>query len=312
VKISVIIPVYNAAQYLPKAVASALEQPEVAEVILIEDGSKDNSLDICESLKRRHKSIRLLRHPGGINCGASASRNMGILHALEPLIAFLDADDYYLEKRFEGDLEIITSDTSIDGVYNAIGTEFYNEAGRAWYTERGFTEQHLTTMTDRVRPEDLFDQIAPIGQKGYFSGDGLVVKRCVFDKTGLFDCELAIGEDTLLWLKMSLVCRLSPGELTRPVAIRGVHGNNHISDTARRDSLRALMFEKLYTWSREQNISRARLERVWSKYYYSSTTQPGANGLLQVLTGISKYPEQLSYRFFWSRLAEKFRRGKTE
>ncbi len=61
-KFSVIIPVYNAAAYVRHAVESALAQPETAEVILIEDGSPDNALEICENLASEFEKVKLLRH----------------------------------------------------------------------------------------------------------------------------------------------------------------------------------------------------------------------------------------------------------
>ena len=83
--ISVIIPVYNAERYLERAVASALEQPQTGEVILIEDCSPDGSLAICEKLAAAHPDkVRLLRHPDGKNHGAGPTRNLGIRAAQHP------------------------------------------------------------------------------------------------------------------------------------------------------------------------------------------------------------------------------------
>ena len=66
-QISVIIPVYNAAKYITQAVESALSQPETAEVLLIEDGSPDNSLEVCQDLEKKYSKVKLLRHPDGEN-----------------------------------------------------------------------------------------------------------------------------------------------------------------------------------------------------------------------------------------------------
>ena len=95
-EISVIIPVYNAAAYVRQAVESALAQPEVREVLLVEDGSPDNALEVCQQLAAEHQRVILLHHPNGENRGAGASRNLGMRNAHFPIIAFLDADDYYL------------------------------------------------------------------------------------------------------------------------------------------------------------------------------------------------------------------------
>lgn len=65
--ITVIIPVYNAAAFVEEAVQSALRQPEVTEIILIEDGSLDESLTICEELSKENEMVTLLKHSEGKN-----------------------------------------------------------------------------------------------------------------------------------------------------------------------------------------------------------------------------------------------------
>jgi len=77
-QISVIIPVYNASKFLEKAVYSAVSQYENAEVLLIEDGSSDNSLQICENLQTKYEKLKVYQHAGGQNMGAAATRNLGI------------------------------------------------------------------------------------------------------------------------------------------------------------------------------------------------------------------------------------------
>ncbi|HED13224.1 MAG TPA: glycosyltransferase family 2 protein, partial [Gammaproteobacteria bacterium] len=99
-KISVVIPVYNAEKYVEYAVKSALQQKEAAEIILVEDNSPDHALKICEKLSNENSQVRLLRHSDGKNHGAGESRNLGIRSARHDYIAFLDADDYYLQNCF--------------------------------------------------------------------------------------------------------------------------------------------------------------------------------------------------------------------
>ncbi len=76
-KISVIIPVYNAEKYVRNAGESALQQPESGEILLVEDNSPDNCLQLCRDLEREYEIVRLLRHADGRNHGAGASRNLG-------------------------------------------------------------------------------------------------------------------------------------------------------------------------------------------------------------------------------------------
>ena len=90
-KISVIVPVYNAEKYLEKAVNSLTNQTfKNLEIILIDDGSKDASPKICDSLMSKDERIKVIH---GENKGASHARNKGVEIAKGEYIAFVDADD---------------------------------------------------------------------------------------------------------------------------------------------------------------------------------------------------------------------------
>lgn len=120
--VSVVIPVYRAPAFVRMALESALAQPEMSEVLLVEDGSPDDSLAVCEELRSLHSRVRLLRHPGGANRGAGASRNLGIETATAPYVAFLDADDYFLPGRFARDVALLEQDAGVVGVYRVMGS----------------------------------------------------------------------------------------------------------------------------------------------------------------------------------------------
>ncbi len=89
--ISVIIPVYNALNFVEEAVLSCLNCPQVAEIILVEDGSRDDSLQECLRLQKTHNRVKVETHPNNENRGAGASRNLGLANATGDFIAFLDA-----------------------------------------------------------------------------------------------------------------------------------------------------------------------------------------------------------------------------
>ena len=91
-RISVIMPLYNKAPFVEKAIRSALDNgPGVVEVIVVDDGSSDNGADIVESIVDQR--IRLIRKENG---GVSSARNVGLDLATGDWLAFLDADDYWL------------------------------------------------------------------------------------------------------------------------------------------------------------------------------------------------------------------------
>lgn len=89
--ISIIVPVYNAGKYLLSCADSIIAQTyEEFELLLIDDGSTDNSLEICEKLKEKDERIRIYHHK---NCGVSETRNTGIKLAKGRFVTFVDADD---------------------------------------------------------------------------------------------------------------------------------------------------------------------------------------------------------------------------
>ncbi len=93
VDISVIIPVYNVEAYLEKCIDSLLLQTiwEQMELILVDDGSKDRSGEICDRYAKKYTNIKVFHQKNG---GVSAARNRGIDAAAGTYIAFMDADDY--------------------------------------------------------------------------------------------------------------------------------------------------------------------------------------------------------------------------
>ncbi|MDD7741969.1 MAG: glycosyltransferase family 2 protein [Campylobacteraceae bacterium] len=88
--ISVIIPVYNSAAFLRECVGSVLNQDENLEIILINDGSKDDSGAICDKLAKENANIKVLHKQNG---GVSSARNAGLELAKGDYIAFIDSDD---------------------------------------------------------------------------------------------------------------------------------------------------------------------------------------------------------------------------
>lgn len=262
-QISVIIPVYNAAPFLVKAVESALNQEETAEVLLIEDCSTDNSLDICQQLKKQYEKVKLFRHPDGKNHGAGASRNLGIENAKYEFVAFLDADDYYLLGRFEKDREILMGDETIDGVYNALGSFFYSQDE---HILEDFKGREFTTMTKRVSPENLFDELSPIGNKGYFHLDTLTIRKSAFQKAGKFNTQLRVTQDTDILIRLAAACRLAPGNIENAIAIRGVHENNRSNPKELR-KYQYQLYRSLFDWAVKNRIPHLRICRLYELFY---------------------------------------------
>ena len=103
--ISIIVPVYKVADLLPRCVDSVLAQTYSDwELILVDDGSPDNSGDICEDYAKRDSRIHVIHKPNG---GLSDARNAGIPTAKGRYLTFLDSDDWINERYLENLLQIL-------------------------------------------------------------------------------------------------------------------------------------------------------------------------------------------------------------
>lgn len=107
-KISVIIPNYNYARFLDQAIESVLEQSyENLELIVVNNGSTDNSLDVLEKYGNK---IRLINQP---NLGQSGARNSGLSLSSGEFIAFLDADDFWEPNKLEMQISLMNDATQL-------------------------------------------------------------------------------------------------------------------------------------------------------------------------------------------------------
>jgi glycosyltransferase involved in cell wall biosynthesis len=164
--VSVIIPVYNGARFLPDAIASILKQnyPSI-EVIVVDDGSAD---DIDAVVAALPVEVRYFKQQ---NAGAAAARNRGIKDASAELIAFLDVDDLWPE----GVLELLVKILEQNPLYDVV---------------RGFAQLMALSKNN-----GHFEYIcSPKEAFPYSVGHGLY-RRSAFQKVGLFDVELKFGED---------------------------------------------------------------------------------------------------------------------
>ena len=93
-KLSLIIPMYNVELYIEKCLNSCINQDLSAdeyEIIIVNDGSKDNSLSIAESIAQKHNNVRIITQTNG---GLSSARNTGLINSRGEYIWFIDSDDW--------------------------------------------------------------------------------------------------------------------------------------------------------------------------------------------------------------------------
>lgn len=110
-KISVIIPVYNTEKYVRKCIKSVISQSyKNLEIIVIDDGSTDNSLNICQEMAMTDTRISIYHQENG---GVSVARNMGLTYATGEWVSFIDSDDYLDTDFYETLIKAVSFDVSI-------------------------------------------------------------------------------------------------------------------------------------------------------------------------------------------------------
>lgn len=189
-KVSIIIPVYNKAPYLDSCISSVINQTyKNLEIIIIDDGSTDNSLEICENYRKKDERIQLISQE---NQGVSVARNKGIQKASGEWIYFLDADDYLELDAFEILVNEIIQDKEIDLI--EFGTKKWKD--EVIIGERVPSRQKLYTDSIQLIKEN---ELKP------FSAWLHLIKKDLLIKNNIkFDKDLRHNEDMLFMYKVFL------------------------------------------------------------------------------------------------------------
>jgi len=191
--VSIIVPIYNANKYLIKCVGSILAQTlKDIEIILVNDGSKDDSLEICNQFSKSDHRIIIIDKK---NEGVSQARNVGIDKAKGEYISFVDADDWIEPNMYENMYNKLKSTNSKVCICNG-----YRQKGNE------MTEIKVLVQSDQIQQisaEYIIGQI--IGENRWGNRDSSLAHRGVYfylykrDQIGKirFNRELPMGEDLL-------------------------------------------------------------------------------------------------------------------
>lgn len=305
-RISIIIPVYNAATFLEKAVESVLQFEEVAEIILAEDASTDNSLEVCIKLLKKDNRILLFQHEDFGNHGAAETRNLGIKNATSEYIAFLDSDDYYLPNRFDAEKTIFKNE-NIEGVFGALGIDFITEKGKEEFAEK-FKNNQITTVQYVAEGREVFDGLLGLTKNtfgSFFHLNTLTVKRSSLIQHNLFfNKDLRIHQDSDFITKLAYHCHLKTGIIDQPIAIRGVHDDNRITKikaySEKYYKNNFLLTKSLFEWAKENRIEKQYFEKIeLNCLSFKIANKKGAEKYLSYFFNVILHPQLLKtkYRF---------------
>lgn len=220
-RFSVIIPNYNNADTLTRAIASVLAQSYAAhEIIVVDDGSQDHSHAVVAQFG--DAVIYVYQD----NAGVSAARNHGARVATGDWLAFLDADDCYLEPRLKSHADWIMRDPGLDFLigdqeFRRPDGEFMHLAIDQCTSGRQLLDKHRGAIELPMGPEDFEEFIAD----GFGEIRALSLPTATFHELGGFPPGMKIGED--LFLVVRLCARsVRAGAVNLPLAIYYIFPNS--------------------------------------------------------------------------------------
>jgi glycosyltransferase involved in cell wall biosynthesis len=194
VSVSAVIPAYNIAEYIGRAIESVLAQTRKAdEIVVVDDGSTDGT---AEAIKKYVPQVKYVYQE---NRGLAGARNTGIRNSTCDFVAFLDGDDEWLPEFLELQMGLLERNPHL--VWSTTNYRTYLHAenrGSTWVAP----EYALKKLAGKEYFEEYFEACR---RRMGGCGDTMVMKRTALFEVGLFDEHLRFAEDTDLWTRMA--CR---------------------------------------------------------------------------------------------------------
>lgn len=244
--ISVVIPTYNHAKYLPRAIASVRAQNFAPlEIIVVNDGSTDETASLVPALSAQGPLCWIDQK----NAGRAAARNRGIQESKGDWVAFLDADDYWLPDKLRTQFQELQAADD----FSYCGTLLQNDAGEVLASRPAVPSQNLV--------QDL------LWQTGLCTSTA-VIRRSLLDRIGPFDETLWMGEDWDLFIRLAIHgkgrCTTAPLVVMRP----GIWDDKYTMLQYESSQLRVLrrLFDEIQERNDLRPIARER-GRVFSWHY---------------------------------------------
>lgn len=188
---SVVIPLYNKHLSIQNTLNCVVNQTfQNFEILIIDDGSTDNSCEIVQSNKLTDSRVRLIKKKNG---GVSSARNEGIKCSTMNYIAFLDSDDFWEINYLDEQAKLIHE---------------FPKAG-LWGCALGIIEKNKKSKGNQGEVPEGFrglvqDYFGRKSKANIFSASSVVVDKSVFKTVGLFDERISFGEDLDMWFRIAL------------------------------------------------------------------------------------------------------------
>lgn len=193
--VSVVIPTYNRARFLPAAVASVRAQTyPCAEVVIVDDGSTDETAAVVAALG---DGVRYVRQA---NAGPAAARNRGIGEAAGELVAFLDTDDRWLPEKTARQVDVLMREPLVALVSADMAIE--DETG-AVQVASNFEHRGMHALFASLGGKPVPDAPRLLLKVNFINTSAVMARRAVLQEMQGFDQRLRYGEDLELWLRIA-------------------------------------------------------------------------------------------------------------
>lgn len=221
-RVSVVIPAYNAARFLPEAVESVRKQtPLVHEVIIVDDGSTDDTEQV---VARQGQDIKYVRQQ---NAGPSAARNLGIAIASGSLVAFLDADDVWTEDKMHEQLAVFQANPDVGLVASDMAE---TDTGGEIIRPSVLAAHGLLSFFQALNGAPVPQAVRRLAEKNFIPTGTVIAKKNLLVELGGFQPDIRYGEDLDLWARIA--ARAPIACLPRVHMLRRQHGANATQATA--------------------------------------------------------------------------------
>ncbi|MDB9756003.1 hypothetical protein OAB20_06925 [Winogradskyella sp.] len=142
-------------------------------------------------------------------------------------------------------------------------------------------------MKEEVTSDDLFFKMGPIGNFGFFSLNGLTVKKQILLDIGLFNPTLRLSQDSHICVKLAAKYKLVAGSIDEPVALYGLHQDNRSQFNNKIQETRPYLFYDLYKWARKEDLEKHKIHLLWQCFYeyYLLVNQPSRSDQRKLLSG---------------------------
>ena len=279
---SVIIPLYNKEASIKNTIHSVLNQKfKKFELIIVNDGSTDSSFEVVKKIN--DDRIRLIDQT---NQGVSSARNRGIEEAQFNWVAFLDADDLWLDNH----LEVVADMIEKYPYENFFSTSFKYSDNREVF--------RYTRMSGTFKVHNYFKEARK--ETLVWTGTAVINKKC-FNTVGLYNTNLKVGEDTDLWIRLARKYDLIKSSTVTAVYRIEAENRTALSKKLETTYIYYIPFEKI-----EDNDEKAYFKEMITNRLYQYARAGDLNNFLKLK---NRYPTVNYIVFIHYSLQHIFRRG---